>query len=341
MRIFPEQLTAALTKGWSERYLLFGDDLFLKQEARHAILQAAKQHDFSEVHRFDIDARTDWQPIYDCCQSLSLFAARQLLILTLPQTASASMLNAAIKDLISYLHSDIALIVEGPKLTYQQESAPWCNALKKSATWVTCNTPQEKQFISYIQQRCAKLSLSADAQALQLLAQWHEGNLMALEQSLLQLQLLYPDGKLTLVRLEPVLASHSQYTPFELIEAIFAGKPKRSARILQQLEDEQVEPSLLLRLLQKELRQLYQLQEQLYKNVPLRQAFDHFKIWQNRRPHYQIALQQLPLARLAKELRALCQLEIAIKTQYSEAPWPALHFFCLSLSDKLRQKTLT
>ncbi|MGL5291891.1 MAG: DNA polymerase III subunit delta [Vibrionaceae bacterium] len=338
MRIFPEQLAVALTKGWSERYLLFGDDLFLKQEARQAILQAAKLHNFAEVHRFEIDARTDWQPIYDCCQSLSLFAVRQILILTLPQTASAT-LNGAIKELITYLHSDIALIVEGPKLSYQQEAAPWCNALKKSATWVTCNTPQEKQFLSFIQQRCAKLSLVADAQAVQLLAQWHEGNLMALEQSLLQLQLLYPDGKLTLPRLEPVLSSHSQYTPFQLIEAIFAGKPKRSARILQQLQDEQVEPSLLLRLLQKELRQLYQLQEQLYKNVPLRQAFDHFKIWQNRRPHYQVALQQLSLALIAKELHALCQLEIAIKTEYSEAPWPALHFFCLSLSDKLRHKT--
>ncbi|MGL4827032.1 MAG: DNA polymerase III subunit delta [Vibrionaceae bacterium] len=341
MRIFPEQLAAALTKGWSERYLLFGDDLFLKQEARQAILHAAKQHNFAEVHRFEIDARTDWQPIYDCCQSLSLFATRQLLILTLPQTATAGTLNAPIKELITHLHSDVALIVEGPKLSYQQEAAPWCNALKKSAVWVTCNTPQGKQFLSFIHQRCSKLGLFAEAPAVQLLAQWHEGNLMALDQSLLQLQLLYPDAKLTLARLESVLTSHSQYTPFQLIEAIFAGKPKRSSRILQQLQDEQVEPTLLLRLLQKELRQLYQLQESLHSGVPLRQAFDHFKIWQNRRPHYQAALQQLPLALIAKQLHALCQLEIAIKTEYSEAPWPALHFFCLSLSDKLRQKTLT
>lgn len=84
-----------------------------------------------------------------------------------------------------------------------------------------------------------------------MLAQWHEGNLLALAQSLDKLALLYPDGLLTLIRIEEALNRNNHFTPFQLVDTLLSGQAKRAQRILRQLESEGTEVIILLRTLQK------------------------------------------------------------------------------------------
>lgn len=102
---------------------------------------------------------------------------------------------------------------------------------------------------------CARkqLNLELDDAANQVLCYCYEGNLLALAQALERLSLLWPDGKLTLPRVEQAVNDAAHFTPFHWVDALLMGKSKRALHILQQLRLEGSEPVILLRTLQREL----------------------------------------------------------------------------------------
>ena len=157
-----------------------------------------------------------------------------------------------------------------------------------------------------------------------MLAQWHEGNLFALTQSLEKLALLYPDGVLNLVRLEESLSRHNHFTAFHWVDALLAGKAKRSQRILRQLEAEGVESVILARTIQKELTQLLNMATQI-KTKPIGQVFESYRIWQSKRPLYSSALNRLQPEKIMQLLQLLAKIELLVKTQYDQSSWPLLH----------------
>ncbi|WP_434359295.1 DNA polymerase III subunit delta [Parasalinivibrio latis] len=331
MRIYPEQLSQSLEKGLLGCYLLFGSEPLLKQESKEQIRHAAKAQGFDEIHRFNIDAQLDWDQVYDCCQALSLFSNRQVIELTVGENGLNTNQANALKALAPQLNPDILLVIDGPRLNKKQESTQWFTLFNKLGTYIPCNTPEPQHLPRFVDARCKKLGLRPDRESIQLLSQWHEGNLLALSQSLLKLQLLYPDGVLTLPRIQEALSRHNHFTPFQLVDAFIAGQGKRAVRILGQLEAEGTEATILLRIIQKELVQLYKMQEMAVSGIPHAKVFDQFRVWQNRRQPTASALQRLPLARLGGLIHQLAAIEVSVKTDYDTSPWPALQALVIEL----------
>ncbi|WP_413113940.1 DNA polymerase III subunit delta [Thaumasiovibrio sp. DFM-14] len=331
MRTYPEALGSQLSRSLQQSYLLLGNEPLLKSEVSRDIFKAARQAGFEEKHHFAITNQLDWQEVFDCCQALSLFSQRQVISLEMPDTGLTAPQSKQLVNLAEMLHSDILLVIFGPRINKRQESAQWFKALTKAGVWVPCNSPELRQLPRFIQQRCQTLKLQADPESVQFLAQLHEGNLLALAQSLEKLALLFPDGQLTLVRLEEALSSHSHYTPFQLVDALLAGQTKRAQRVLQRLEGEGVEPIIILRTLQRELMQLNKIHELGMKGQTLQITFEQLKIWQTRRPLITGALQRLPRAKVIMLLSLLAALEIEAKTEYDNAIWSRLRQFSIEM----------
>ncbi|OAJ93646.1 DNA polymerase III subunit delta [Vibrio bivalvicida] len=324
MRIFADRLVEQLAKQLHPTYLIFGNEPLLIQESRQFIHKAAFSQGFEERHRFAIDSSFDWNLVYDCCQAMSLFSARQIIELELPESG----VNAAIaKELVAVselLHGDVILVVIGAKLTKAQENAKWFKTLSSQGCWVNCLSPDIQRLPQFVQARCRALNLKPDQEAVQMLAQWHEGNLFALSQSLEKLALLYPDGVLNLIRLEESLSRHNHFTAFHWVDALLAGKAKRSQRILRQLEAEGVESVILVRTIQKELTQLLNMANQI-KVKPIGQVFESYRVWQSKRPLYSAALERLQPEKITRLLQLLTKVELLVKTQYDQSSWPLLH----------------
>ena len=202
IRLYPEQLCAQLTEGLRAAYLLLGNDPLLLQESQDAIREAAAAQGFTEHHTFTIDNSTDWQAIFALSQALSLFSSRQTLLLILPENGPNAAINEQLATLIGLLHDDLLLIVRGNKLTKAQENAAWLTALAQRAVQVSCQTPEYAQLPRWLAARAKQHQLQLDDAASQLLCYCYEGNLLALAQALERLALLWPDGKLTLPRVE-------------------------------------------------------------------------------------------------------------------------------------------
>ncbi|MGP3593942.1 DNA polymerase III subunit delta [Vagococcus sp. WN89Y] len=332
LRLYPEQLRAQLNEELRAAYLLLGNDPLLLQESQDAVRQAAAAQDFLEHHTFTLDASTDWDAIFSVCQALSLFASRQTLLLQLPENGPNAAMNEQLAKLVTLLHEDIILIVRGNKLTKAQENAAWLTRLS-SAVQVSCQTPEQANLPRWVAARAKQLKLELDEAANQLLCYCYEGNLLALAQALERLALLWPDGKLTLPRVEQAVNDAAHFTPFHWVDALLAGKSKRALHILSQLRLEACEPVILLRTVQRELLLLVTLKRQS-AHTPLRALFDKHRVWQNRRAATTEALNRLSHDQLRQAVHLLSRIERVVKQDYGQSVWAELEGLSLLLCHK-------
>lgn len=333
IRLYPEQLAAQLREGLRSCYLLSGNEPLLLQESQDLIRQAAQQQQFTEHYSLSLDAHSDWEAIFNICQAMSLFANRQTLLLMLPESGPTAAIGEQLVKLASLLHQDILLILRGPRLTKAQENSAWFKALSPNGVLLSCQTPEQAQLPRWVTQRAKAMQLTLDDAANHLLCYCYEGNLLALSQALERLSLLHPDGKLTLPRVEQAVNDAAHFSPFHWLDALLAGKSKRAWHILQQLQQEDVEPVILLRTLQRELLMLLTLQRRM-ANTPLRTLFDQQKVWQNRRNPIAQALQRLSSQQLRQAVQLLAQIEITLKQDYGQSVWAQLETLSMLLCGK-------
>ena len=310
--------------------MVFGNEPLLINESQQAINQHAKKHGFDEHFKYVVNDSTNWQEIHDCCLSLSLFGSRKIIELVLPESGVNAAISKELLSLQPSLNQDILLLLIGGKLTKAQENSKWFKSLHSAGCWVTCLTPDSTRLPQFVQFRCQKLGLKPDREATQMLAQWHEGNLTALVQSLEKLALNYPDGQLNLVRLEESLSRHNHFTAFHWTDALLAGKVNRCQKILTQLQSEGTEPVVLLRTIQKELMLLSTMLDQSKKSN-INQVFSQHKIWQSKKPLYSAALNRLSKQKLRNAISTLAYIELQSKTDFGFNAWPWLSQLSIQL----------
>ncbi|WP_312925394.1 DNA polymerase III subunit delta [Atlantibacter hermannii] len=333
VRVWPEQLRAQLKEGLRAAYLLTGNDPLLLQESQDAIRQAAQEQGFDEHHTRQIDNQTDWEEIFSITRALSLFASRQTLLLVLPDNGPNAVINDKLAELVNLLHDDLLLVVRTAKLTKAQENAAWYGALSSRGVMVNCQPPEQAQLPRWVANRAKSRQLALDDAACQLLCYCYEGNLLALAQALDRLALLWPDGKLTLPRVEQAVNDAAHFTPFHWVDALLAGKSKRALHILQQLRLEGGEPVILLRTVQRELLLMVTLKRQS-SHTPLRNLFDQHRVWQNRRGLMTDALNRMSEDQLRQGVSLLSQIELTLKQDYGQSVWQELEGLSLLLCHK-------
>ncbi|WP_413723689.1 DNA polymerase III subunit delta [Sodalis sp. RH16] len=338
IKLYPEQLGAQLQESLRACYLLFGNDPLLLQESHDAIRRQAESQGFCEHLSFTLDASVDWDEIFSLCQAMSLFASRQTLLLILPDNGANAALGEKLAQLSTRLHPDLLLMLRGTKLTRAQENSGWYKALARDGVYVACMTPEQGQLPRWTALRAKAMQLNLDDAANQLLCYCYEGNLMALSQALERLSLIYPDGSLTLPRVETAVNDAAHFTPFHWVDAMLAAKSKRAGHILRQLRQEACEPVILLRSLQREVMLLLTIQRQMHQS-PLRSLLDQHKVWQTRRPLLTAALQRLSPRRLHQAVSLMTAIEITLKQDYGYPVWSDLETLSLLLCGKITAGT--
>ena len=334
-RIFPEALTLQINKGLSPYYLLTGTDLLLLDEAKVQIIQAAREQGFDEKTEFTVNQETPWDTLLESAQSMGLFFNRQIIILNLPDNITTQQAKQ-LETLCQLSHSDLLLIFCLPKWTKALEKQNWLHQIDAQAIQVNCQTPEISKLPAWVGMRAKTLSLQIELEAVQLLCYSYEGNLLALKQALQLLQLHFTDGKITLNRAKEIVEQSAQFNPFQWVDALLNGKIARAERILAHLKNEDIQPVMLLRIIQKELMILLELTRSpapvLHSQTPLyignlRAEFDRLKIWQNRRMAYQQACQRLTYQQLYQLIQKLAELERQVKQTFDEQVWIGLAQF--------------
>lgn len=275
MKTTPEKLPALLARDLSPVYLLSGSEPLTLGESADAIRAAARSAGFTDREVFFIERAIGgpWDEIFASCQSMSLFSARRMVEIRIPASKPGTEGGKALQELVRLAGPDLLLLVIVGELDWTSRKTSWVQALDAAGTWVDAQVPTLGRFPQWLQTRARGEGLELDDEAVDVLVQHTEGNLLAAIQELRKLAL----SGVTRAGAAEVLASSAQSSRFDVSQlggAILQGDVSRALRVLAGLRAEGVETPLVLWAVWQELRMVWLA---LVPGAPLPGAFSRNK----------------------------------------------------------------
>jgi DNA polymerase-3 subunit delta len=260
MRLSAEQLPGALARGLASTYLVSGDETLLVGEAADAIRAAARAAGYVDRRVFFIERGFDWSELHHATQALSLFAEKRLFELRLPG-GKIDKGAAQLAELAARPASDIVCLVTTDQLDKKSSDAPWVRAIEEHGLWIPVWPVASADLPQWLRARAKRAGATIDPEAVQLIIDRVEGNLLAAKQEVEKLALLAAGRSIDAELVRRSVGDSARYDVFQLAEAAAAGDAKRALHVLSGLQSEGVEPTLILWALLRELRGLWQARE--------------------------------------------------------------------------------
>ena len=319
MKLTTDSLAAHLARELLPVYLISGDEPLLVAEAADAVRARARAADFSERETHFIERGADWDAVGAAAGNLSLFAARRIIEIRLASGKPGVAGGAALLKLAQLQDKDSLVLITAPRLDRDAQAAGWVKAIEAAGAWVQIWPVDAEHLVAWLQGRSRRLRLRAQDEALELLAERTEGNLLAAYQELEKLRLLFPDTPVTAAQVLASVADSARYDVAQLGEAALAGDTARALHVLAGLRAEGVEPTLVLWAINKAVHELWKAQAASAGGAPAQS-------WQRQR-HTAALAQGLRRARGVPFGRATLRAERAdrmIKGRLSGDAWEEL-----------------
>ncbi len=310
-------------------YVVSGDEPLQLNEALDQIRQAARKAGFLSREVLEADAHFDWQRLQAEAQAMSLFADRKIIDLRLPGGKPGTV---GAKALVAYAQQpapDTLLLLSLPKVPL---SSKWIKSLDKAGVLVQVWPVAEQKMPGWVRQRMRAVGLRPQAGVAELLARQTEGNLLAAQQEIEKLLLLFGPAAITEAQLRSATEDNARYDVYALVDAALAGRAERAVHILAGLRGEGVAAAVVLWALVREIRSLNRMAQQVQAGATMTQVITQAKVWQNRIPVVQAALQRLRLAQLQHLLRQCAVIDASIKGVGEADEWLLLEQLTLSMA---------
>lgn len=310
---------------------LSGDEPLLAIEASDSIRAAATARGISERRVIDVDARFDGADLIAANQSLSLFGDRELIELRC-QSKFNDKGRKALLEYIEMANPDNLLLIISDRIDAAQTKAKWFNQVQNAGWWVPLWPVEYNQLPGWITQRINQCGLQADPDAVALLAERVDGNLLAAKQEIDKLALLAENGRVSTELILNSVSDSSRYTVFDLSAAFLRGDLSRSLKILHTLEAEGSEPPVILWLITRELRLLLALGEAQTAGQPMAAVYKRLRIFGQRQNDYQQALNRASPQHFQHCLLSCARIDSMIKGQVKGDVWNAISEMLVAIS---------
>ncbi len=273
MQIRPEQLRNDLIKKQYPVYMVCGDEPLQHREAVDMLRKAAHHYGYEERDVYTADAHFDWNLLLVVANELSLFCSKKVIEIHMP-AGRPSDKGAALIEYCENLPADIILLIIAGKVEAASKKSKWYKAVDAVAGIVTVWSIEGHQLNQWLQRRLQAKGLSLQADALQLINDRVEGNLLAADQEIEKLSLLFPapksgaNGKQLLAvdydQVAEAVFDSARYNLFDLFDCALSGDLKRASRMLYSLQREGQSIILIMALFAKEVRMLAKMSAVLY-----------------------------------------------------------------------------
>lgn len=330
MKVRPDQLQRHLEKELSAIYFISGDEPLQVMEAADSVRLQARKRDYTEREVLDVDAQFDWNLLLDAGNSMSLFAEKRILELRLPTGKPGKVGSQVLQEYAQRPPEDTVLIISSGKLEGSAKNTKWFKTLDQQGIVIQCWPINAEQLPGWISQRLQAKGISADREAIQLLTDRVEGNLLAAAQEVDKLFLLYGAAKLNFEQVASAVADSARYNIYDLVDSALQGDVSRASRIVSGLKSEGVEPVLMLWALSREVRMITQISE---ANVSADAVMTKLRVWDNRKPLIRKALSRHNAARWKLFLKRCAKIDKVIKGVEDGRAWDEL----LMLSTQIAQ----
>jgi DNA polymerase-3 subunit delta len=313
-------------------YALVGDEPLAQQESIDAIRLAARSQGFDERNSLTVDRAFNWQQIQSYGQSVSLFSSQRLLEINIPSGKPGVDGGKALQALASAAIPDTSVVIILPKLDREAKNSAWFSSLEKQAVTIYVDEVNAAHLPKWIANRLAMQGQHTSQQTLAFLAHQVEGNLLAANQEVQKLGLLYPQGELSDASVRDAVLNVSRYDAFQLGEAVLVGDAARTARILQGLKDEGENAVAVMSPLLWVLRPLVRIKQAEMRGENIMNAMTNARIYGDRQSLVKRALARLSLRQLEAALQKLADIDKTAKGVMLGDAWLEISRLCFGLA---------
>jgi len=282
VKISGDNLPTSLARQLQTIYLVSGDEPLLVNEAADAIRAAARGQGFVERELHVVERGFDWQGLIAGSRSMSLFAERKIVEIRMANAAPGEQGADAIVELADQPSPDTLVLIIAAKLDSRTQSSRWVSAVEKRGVLVQVWPIDLPRLPAWIRERLGRHKLQADAAAASLLAERVEGNLLAAHQEIEKLALLLPPGPVTAETVVDAVADSARFDVLQLGEAAMRGQTARALRILEGLRGEDVEPTLVLWAVNKDLQWIARARNLMRRGQSADSAMNTLYVWRPR-----------------------------------------------------------
>ncbi len=332
MRLAQTQLESHLKQGLKPLYVLVGDEPLAQRECLDAIRAAARAQGYDERTALTVERNFNWQQLQHYGQSISLFANRRLLELNIPSGKPGTEGGKALVALANAPLSDTTVVIILPALEREAKNSAWYSTLETQAQTIALNEVDAANLPKWIAGRLAQQGQRTGAETLDFLAHQVEGNLLAANQEVLKLGLLYPQGELSDECVREAVLNVSRYDAFQLGEAVLLGDAERTVRILQGLQDEGENAVAVMNPLMWVLRPLVRIKQAEARGENVATAMTNARIYGDRQALVKRALSRLSLRQLEAALQKMADIDRIAKGVMAGDAWLEISRLCFGLA---------
>ena len=256
MKLKPEQLGAQLERQLHNIYIVSGDEPLQISESCDAIRQQARQKGFTERHTYHIDNSFDWSEFLETANSLSLFAEKQILELRMPNGKPGDKGRKALQEYLQNPSPDNLLLIITDRLDAATQKAKWFQGLEKAGVFIQVWPVEHRQLPGWVAHRFKMAGYEASRDAVTLLSERIEGNLLAAAQEIEKLKLMADGNIIDVDTVRDVVSDNARFDVFQLADTALQGDVRNTVRILGGLRSEGIEAPIVLWALAREVRLL-------------------------------------------------------------------------------------
>ena len=334
MRLYPEKIENHLKQKLLPIYYVSGDEPLQLQETCDSIRQACREKGCEDREILYVEKGFDWEALLSSSASMSLFGQKKLIELRMHNAKPGDVGSQALIKYVQHANSDNILLISSNKMETASKRSKWFKAIDQIGGTIQVWPIDNQQLGKWINQRLKNVGLNASRDALEMLCERVEGNLLAAVQEIEKLRLSIPGDTIDVETINRAVADNARYNLFSLIDKALMGNARESLKMLQGLRAEGTDATVLLWALSREIRSLHQCRNQLDGGQNLNSVFQENRIWDNRKTIVGNALKRLDLSALSDLLKLATLTDHCIKGIVNEEPWQKLSDLTLGLSGK-------
>ncbi|MCW8925151.1 MAG: DNA polymerase III subunit delta [Xanthomonadales bacterium] len=331
MQLKAEQLAGSLEQGLAPVYLVGGEEPLLLQECCDQIKAAAKAQGFLERELLHVGQGFDWSELQSVAAP-SLFGSRKIIDLRLPTGKPGREGGAILTKWAEDPDPEILLLVSCEKWDAGSRKSKWASKLAKAGVQIDIWPIAASQLPSWLQQRMQRQGMQPETDALRILADRLEGNLLAANQEVDRLALLKGPGPITAEDVLQAVADSSRFDAFVLSEHMLTGNLKEGLRVAAGLKRIGTPLPPLLGALLKELKTTEAFRLAMRAGEPETTAFRRLNIWYKKQGIIRSAARRLDTRKLFEAFKILALVDRQSKGRAAGDPWRSIDELLLQLS---------
>lgn len=319
--------------------LIASSEALLRVEAADRLRAQARAAGYSEREIFEVDARFDWSQVQASCAAMSLFASRRIVELRI---ASGKPNKDGVDWLQAYCRNpapDILLLILCEDWSKKHEGA-WFTAVQKAGRAQVLWPIKVHEMSGWLGQRLRAQGLEATRDALELLVERVEGNLLAAAQEVDKLALLKPAGRIDFEYMANAVADNARYDVFGLTDAAIGGDARRALQILAGLRGEGQAVPALVSWLSAQVQQLLRVAEAKARGTSVDSALQAAGVWSSKQGPFKQALARGGVEHFEALLAQCAKVERIGKGREQGDGWRELERLLVSLAEARARPTL-